>query len=169
MDLIRVCTAVLVALISLTGVTWALDGERESLPRISLTTSRESYSTEDRVEFEIRIDNVTDHDVCLPAAAGFGSGWYPFHAMDPSGEKVLYECIVVTRFEDAPCDIICLAPGSFYGFRYSHSPLRTSGTWSYAIGYHVPDTTGFPQILAQKLVSEPVLIEVTERYGKEPN
>jgi hypothetical protein len=137
------------------------EGE-SAMPELSLTSAKDSYAVGEHVEFQIRVDNSTDHEVCFPTALGFGDGYVVFEATDPSGERVQYSCEIVEEFQGGVDDLVFLRPGSFYGVHQRHSPLRLPGEWWFSAKYYGPSSAAFPLLCRDTITSETIAVLVTE-------
>ena len=146
----------------------AEDPTEEYTLGLSLTPVKHTYALGEALVFEIRIDNPTDEEVCVPRALRCGQGYLLYTTIDPSGERVIYECEIVTEFQGDAGDIVCLSPGSFYGVRDDHSGLRVQGEWTFAATYYGPSSREHPRLCGQEISSPAVLVLVGERR-KEPN
>ena len=133
-----------------------------AVPELSLIPAKGSYSVGEYLEFEIRVDNATNHQVCLPTALGFGDGYLEFEVTDPSGERVFYSSEIVEDFQGSSTDLVFLRPGSFYGVHQRHSPLRAAGEWQFVAKYYGPRSAEFPMLYGETIASEPVAVLVTE-------
>ena len=161
-NLLTMSLGVVAALMLLAGVETAWCTDETAIPQLSLTAAKDSYAVGEYVEFEIRVDNPTDHEVCFPTALAFGHGYVVFETTDPSGERVVYSCEIVEEFQGGAGDLVFLRPGAFYGVRDRHSPLRIVGEWRFAAKYYGPSSEEFPMLCGDRISSEPITVLVTE-------
>ncbi len=157
---------ILVALVSSGGMGESTD-EGATL-EVHLTPVSNTYELGEPLAFEIRVDNPTDEEVCVPRALRCGEGYLLYTTTDPSGESVVYECEILEEFHGDAGDMVCLSPGSFYGVRDDHSGLDIEGEWTFAATYYGPAGRAHPRLCDEKISSPEVAVFVGERR-KEPN
>jgi len=129
---------------------------------LSLAPTKDAYFLGEPVEFEIRVDNLTGREICVPLSLRCGQGYLLYSTTDPSGERVVYECEIVEEFQGDGRDMVCLVPGSFYGVRDRHPGLSAEGRWRFVATYYGPSSSEYPFLCSEKISSREVMIVVRE-------
>jgi hypothetical protein len=127
---------------------------------LSLTPTKYTYDLGEPLEFEIRIDNPTDQEVCVPMLLRGGEGYLLYKTTDPSGKRVEYECEILDEFLGDARDMVCLMPGAFYGVRDRHSGLSSQGEWTFVATYYGPSSSEYSRLCDEEISSGELTIIV---------
>jgi len=131
----------------------------ESPFTVTFTPSKTNYKIGERLEYEIRIDNVSDKSYRIPVDLHF----YFVRGIGPDGKEIKTEDAILAADYFDERNTIELKPECFMGQKSSWLYLESPGTYTCYIDYYMPrnrntDTLFF--LWKEKIKSNVVTINV---------